>query len=159
MWGESTDDRWIPFTIGPVMGKAFPCHDVFRVVHDDVIEWKHLPCYWPLCVGKPQVTGEFPSQRPVTRSFDVFFVLCLNKQLSKQSRYRWFWTPLRSLWRRCNVSLILVFCSLNDAEGVPGEATETWEQLRLLAGTTQLRRGPDHLRQWLRAGRCGPRVL
>ena len=28
--------------------------------------------------------GEFPAQRPVTRSFDVFFDLRLNKQLSKQ---------------------------------------------------------------------------
>ena len=31
------------------------------------------------------VSGEFPAQRPVTRSFDVFFDLRLNKQLSKQS--------------------------------------------------------------------------
>ena len=31
------------------------------------------------------VTGEFPSQKPVTRSFDVFFDLRLNKRLSKQS--------------------------------------------------------------------------
>ena len=30
----------------------------------------------------------FPSQRPVTRSFDVFFDLRLNKRLSKQSRRR-----------------------------------------------------------------------
>ena len=30
-----------------------------------------------LC-GKPPVTGEFPTQRPVTRSFDVFFDLRLN---------------------------------------------------------------------------------
>ena len=29
--------------------------------------------------------GEFPSQRPVTRSFEVFFDLRLNKRLSKQS--------------------------------------------------------------------------
>ena len=29
------------------------------------------------------VTGEFSSQRPVTRSFDVFFDLGLNKRLSK----------------------------------------------------------------------------
>ena len=28
--------------------------------------------------------GEFLAQRPVTRNFDVFFDLCLNKQLSKQ---------------------------------------------------------------------------
>ena len=31
-----------------------------------------------LCVGNSLVTGEFPSQRPMTRSFDVFFGLCLN---------------------------------------------------------------------------------
>ena len=29
------------------------------------------------------VTGEFPTQRPVTQSFDVFFDLRLNKQLNK----------------------------------------------------------------------------
>ena len=29
-----------------------------------------------LCVGNSPVTGEFPSQRPVTRSFDVFFFIC-----------------------------------------------------------------------------------
>ena len=29
--------------------------------------------------------GEFPTQRPVTRSYDVFFDLRLNKRLSKQS--------------------------------------------------------------------------
>ena len=36
-----------------------------------------------LCVGNSPVTGEFPAQRPVTRSFDGFFDL-LNKRLSKQ---------------------------------------------------------------------------
>ena len=41
-----------------------------------------------LCVGNSTVTGEFPTQRPVTRSFDVFFDLHLNKQLKKQS---WGW--------------------------------------------------------------------
>ena len=48
------------------------------------------------------VPGEFPAQRPVTRSFDVFFDLRLNKRLSKQS---WGWrfdTLLRPLWRHCN---------------------------------------------------------
>ena len=28
-----------------------------------------------ICTGNSRVTGEFPSQRPVTRSFDVFFDL------------------------------------------------------------------------------------
>ena len=36
-----------------------------------------------LCAGNSQVTGEFPTQKPVTWSFDVFFDLCLNKRLSK----------------------------------------------------------------------------
>ena len=31
-----------------------------------------------LCAGNSPVTGEFPLQRPVTRSFDVFFDLRLN---------------------------------------------------------------------------------
>ena len=39
-----------------------------------------------LCVGNSPVTGEFSPQRPVTRSFDVFFDLRLNKRLSKHSR-------------------------------------------------------------------------
>ena len=32
-----------------------------------------------LCAGKSPVTGEFPTQRPVTRSFDAFFDLRLNQ--------------------------------------------------------------------------------
>ena len=56
-----------------------------------------------LCVGNSLVTGEFPSQRPVTQSFDVFFDLCLNQQLSKQWRWQWFQTSPHSLWRYCNV--------------------------------------------------------
>ena len=50
---------------------------------------------------------EFPWQRPVTRSFDVIFYLCLNKWLSKQSCGWWFETPLRSLWRHCNGIIIV----------------------------------------------------
>ena len=55
-----------------------------------------------LCVGNSVVTGAFPTQRPETRSFGVFFDLRLNKRLSKQSRGWWFETPSRSLWRHCN---------------------------------------------------------
>ena len=44
--------------------------------------------------GNSLVTGEFPSQRPVTGSFDVFFDLPLNKQLSKQPRRLQFEMPL-----------------------------------------------------------------
>ena len=37
----------------------------------------------PLC-GEFTGPGEFPTQRPVTRSFDIFFDLRLNKRSSKQ---------------------------------------------------------------------------
>ena len=55
-----------------------------------------------LCAGNSLVTGQFPTQRPVTRSFDVLFDLRLNNRLSKQSRGWWFETPSRPLWRHCN---------------------------------------------------------
>ena len=54
-----------------------------------------------LC-GKFTGPGEFPTQRPVTRSFDVFFDLRLNKRLSKQSWCWWFEMPSCSLWCHCN---------------------------------------------------------
>ena len=47
--------------------------------------------------------GEFPAQRPVTRSFDVFFDLRPNKRLSKQPWGWWFETLSWSLWRHCDV--------------------------------------------------------
>ena len=43
-----------------------------------------------------------PAQRPVTRSFDVFFDLRLNKMLSKQSWGRWFEPLSCPLWRHSN---------------------------------------------------------
>ena len=52
--------------------------------------------------GNTPVTGEIPAQRPATRSFEVFFHLLLNKQLSKQPWGWWFETLLRPLWRHCN---------------------------------------------------------
>ena len=52
--------------------------------------------------GKFTGPGEFPTHRPVTRSFDVFFDLRLNKPLSKQSWGWWFETLSRSLWRHRN---------------------------------------------------------
>ena len=55
----------------------------------------------PLC-GEFTGPGEFPTQRPVTRSFNVFFDLLLNKRLSKQPWGWWFETPSWSLWRQCN---------------------------------------------------------
>ena len=54
------------------------------------------------CAGNSPVPGEFPAQRPVTRSFDVFFDLRPNKRLSKQLWGWWFETHSPPLWRHSN---------------------------------------------------------
>ena len=54
--------------------------------------WRHqmetCSALLAICAGNSSITGKFPAQRPVTRSFDVFFELRLNERLSKQS---WGW--------------------------------------------------------------------
>ena len=59
-----------------------------------------------ICAGNSPVTGEFPAQRPVARSFDVFFDLCLTKRLSKEWCGWWYETPSHPLWRHCNASAL-----------------------------------------------------
>ena len=70
--------------------------------------WRHqMETYSALlaiCAGNSPVTGEFPAQRPVTWSFDVFFDLHPNKPLSKQWWGWWFEMPWRPLWRHSNGS-------------------------------------------------------
>ena len=56
-------------------------------------------------VGNSPVPGEFPTQRPATRSFGVYFDLRPNKRLSKQSWGWWFETASCSLWRHRNDDL------------------------------------------------------
>ena len=71
--------------------------------------WRHqmetCSALQAFCEGNSPVTGEFPSQRPVARNFNVFFDLHLNKRLSKQSRGWWFETPSRTLWHHRNEAL------------------------------------------------------
>ena len=55
-----------------------------------------------ICEGNSPVPGEFPTQRQVTRSFDVFFDLYPNKRLSKQWWGWWFEMTSCPLWRHCN---------------------------------------------------------
>ena len=69
----------------------------------------------PLC-GEFTDPGEFPTQRPVTRSFDVFFDLCLNKRLSKQPWGWWFEMPSHPLWHQCNEDCHSVLASMCDVE-------------------------------------------
>ena len=77
----------------------------------------------PLC-GEFTGPGEVPTQRPVTRSFDVFFDLCLNKRLNKQPWGWWFETLSWSLWRHCDEKGIYVWLKMNTVSvwcsGTPG---------------------------------------
>ena len=49
--------------------------------------WRHqietFSALLAICTRNSPVTGEFPTQRPMTRSFDVFFDLHPNKRLNK----------------------------------------------------------------------------
>ena len=85
--------------------------------HCDFTWWRHqmdtLSALLAICAGNSPVPGEFPAQRPVTRSFDVFFDLRLNKRLRKQSWGWWFETPSRPLWRHCNEMESIVMSHYN----------------------------------------------
>ena len=59
-----------------------------------------------ICAGNSPVSGEFPAQRPVTRSFDVFFDQRPNKRLSKQACGWWFETHSPPLLRHSNDNVI-----------------------------------------------------
>ena len=76
--------------------------------------WRHqmeiFSALLAICAGNSPVTGEFPTQRPVTRSFDVYFDLRPNERLSKQSWGWWFETLSRSLWRHRNDELSQLQC-------------------------------------------------
>ena len=56
--------------------------------------WRHqletFSALLTVCAKNSPVTGEFPSQRPVTLSFDVFLDRHPNKRLCKQSWSWWF---------------------------------------------------------------------
>ena len=60
-----------------------------------------------ICARNSPVPGEFPTQKPVTRSFDVYFDLRSNKRLSTQLWGWWFETQSRPLWRHRNVTWCL----------------------------------------------------
>ena len=87
--------------------------DSWRYVGPNNNTWSMAESWWlhqmeilsallRICAGNSPITGEFTVQRPVTRSFDVFFYLRLNKRSNKQSWGWWFETPSHPLWRNCN---------------------------------------------------------
>ena len=73
--------------------------------------WRHQMETFSALTGHlfGEFTGpvELPTQRPVTRSFDVFLDLRLNKRLSKQPWGWWFESLSRPLWRHRNVILCM----------------------------------------------------
>ena len=85
--------------------------------------WRHqmetFSALLAMCAGNSPVSGEFPAQRPVTRSFDVFFDLPLNKRLSKQSWGWWFKTPSCPLRRHCNDIDVLLMGEGKACGGLP----------------------------------------
>ena len=88
--------RWLvnPPHKGPVTLKMFS--------FDEPIMWRE---WWRVLQydDDEPLPGGFPSQRPVTRSFDVFFDLRQIKRLSIQSPSWLFETPSNPSWRHCNV--------------------------------------------------------
>ena len=70
-----------------------------------------------LCAGNSPVTGEFPSQKPVTRSFDVFW------SASEQTDEYTIETLVISdashpLWRHCNGERCVCVCVCVGGGGV-----------------------------------------
>ena len=92
-----------PWTL--LSGKFYYCFFQHHTI-PEFTSWRHqmetFSALLAICAGNSPVTGEFPAQRSVTLSFDVFFDLRLNKRLCKQSWDLWFETPSRPLWRHCN---------------------------------------------------------
>ena len=78
---------------------AIPAGHLWNMMTSSNGNISRVTCH--LCGNSP-VPGEFPAQRPVTQSFDVFFYLRPNKRLSKHWRGWWFGTPSCPLWRHCN---------------------------------------------------------
>ena len=85
-----------------------------------------------ICAGNSPVPGEFPSQRPVTRSFDVSFDLRSNIRLSKQWRGWWFETQSCPLWRHRNET----FCDRMELFKITEDIVRYIETLR---GTSCIR--------------------
>ena len=87
-----------------------------------------------ICAENSPVIGEIPTQRPVTRSFDVFFDLRLNKRLSKQSWDWWFETPSNHYdvtviyfdWMKYCYSQFTLQC-LNLAGYFIADTTSSWD--------------------------------
>ena len=73
---------WYGCWIGDSWHATMNYYAAFWLSRVDVIKWKYFPRYWPFMRGIHQS----PAQRPMTRSFDVFFDLRLKDRVSKMVR-------------------------------------------------------------------------
>ena len=115
-----TRPQWVNDSIIQCMQQWFPRHQLqltqlvngacYPSDHPETTTmctwWRHqmetFSALLAICAENSPVTGKFPAQRPVTRSFDVFFHLRLNKRLSKLRWGWWYETQSRPLWRHWN---------------------------------------------------------
>ena len=125
---------------------------------DDVIKWKHFPLLLALYAGNTSVAGEFPSQRPVRRSFDIFFHLRLNGQLSKHYDV----TAMIILWVKMESLTSFLWTFMHSA--ISGKA----EVERFMIGqsikaifiwSTRTHRGAHGRQNWRNTRHRFPRVL
>ena len=96
-----------------------------QVSNFKVTWWRHqmetFSMLLAICPVNSSVTGEFHTQRPVTRSFDVFFDLHLNKRLSKQWWGWWFETKKNQIECFRTLTAVWIHRGLqNDAENLKG---------------------------------------
>ena len=71
---------------------TYRCHTVsWRLM-----TWQFFPHYWPFVWGNPPVTGGFISQRPVMRSFGIFYVTSCRK---KTVEFPVIWDTITLIWR------------------------------------------------------------
>ena len=103
LWEEFTSPRWVPLAGGQFCETRFHVEEESHYLnHQQSSSSVHISVYMPvqidspmaswngnisalltLCERNPPVTSGFPPQRPVVRSFDIFFDMRLNKRLSK----------------------------------------------------------------------------
>ena len=83
--------------------------------HDDVIKWKHFPCYWPFVWGIHRGPVNSPHKGQWRGALMFFFYLRLNKRSGKQW---WGWWLSCPLWRHRNDSSGLLHKWSNPTEYV-----------------------------------------
>ena len=89
-------------------------------------EMEILPALLALCAGNSPVTSEFPSQRSVMQSFDVFFDLRLNKRFDKQSWGWWFET--HQVYYDITVMIFMIWVIIGSGIGL---VANRWQAITL----------------------------